>query len=215
MKKRTILASALIVLLLFGLLAACASEAPPSAAPAAQEEAPSAAPEGNAFYNEAQSITVEGRSFLLEDLPESEAEALVVKDFLYSITGEFDKKALLLADTETHRIYLVNEERNLREGCHIKSHVIHAVMTLTAEEYAQEQFSDGESNPLYYHNAQALAQEYDLGAYEIVRVEFTVAWSEAALEKGPQWGDGTYSRSFLVGKCSGDNAYKIYEYGMM
>ncbi|WP_170240241.1 hypothetical protein [Thermosediminibacter litoriperuensis] len=51
--------------------------------------------------------------------------------------------------------------------------------------------------------------------YEIINVTFTQTLSEKAKEQGPQWGDGTYNRSFIVGKTADDDSYRIFDFGDM
>ena len=65
-----------------------------------------------------------------------------------------------------------------------------------------------------YYDEQAAT--YGFKEYKIVRVEFSQRWSDKALEQAPQWGDGTYTRDFAVGKESGFRGkWKIFELGMM
>ena len=160
-------------------------------------------------------IEVGDRSFILEDQPESKAEEAVVMDFLYTITGEFDKKLEVIADIEPHRMSIEAEKKHMEEDVYIKSYVIHSIATLSEEQYIDQNSADGSYNPLFYNNLQNLLNEYDLEDYEIVNIDFTWTHSAQALAWVPQWGDGTYNRSFFVGKESTSDNYKIYDYGMM
>ncbi len=64
-------------------------------------------------------------------------------------------------------------------------------------------------------NTKSLAEQYSLVEYEMINVSFTQIWSEVRMDASPQYGNGTYSREFLVGKTLDDTVYKIYNFGMM
>ena len=86
---------------------------------------------------------------------------------------------------------------------------------MAEKDVLQPHLADGSDNPFVYYGVQKIAEQYNLVEYEIVNIDFTMAHSEAALEMGPQYGNGTYNRSFIVGKAKGDEHYKIYDFGMM
>ena len=169
----------------------------------------------NYSYKGDTTIEISDCSFVLEDLPENSAEESVVMDFISTITGEFDKKLEVIADTEPHRTYIEVGKRQMEEGVYIKSYVIHNIATLSEEQYARGSSSKSGNNPLFYNNLINLLKEYDLVEYEIINVDFTMMHSEKSLAWGPQWGDGTYNRSFLVGKKTTSDDFKIYDYSMM
>ena len=203
MKKSTIILLVAIAVLSLGLFASCATEE-------LQEEA-----QQDYSYTGETDIEIDDRSFVLEDPPESKAEEAVVMDFLYTITGEFDKKPEVIADIEPLRMSIEAEKNHLEEGVYIKSYVIHNIATLSEEQYANDDSSEKNNDPLYYVNLQNLLDEYDLVDYKIVNVDYTMMYSEKALEWGPQYPEGTYSRSYLVGKEFSSDNYKIYDYGSM
>ena len=155
------------------------------------------------------------RVFKLENMPENIAEEIVVNNFLYSIDANFNEMPNILAEIESHKISIKNEEKSFNEGIYIKSYTIHKIDTLSEDEYSQENLDNDEMNPLYYYNWQMIVEEYNLKEYEIITVNFTQLHSDKSNEIGPQWGDGTYDRSFLVGKSPSDRNYKIYDFGMM
>ena len=97
---------------------------------------------------------------------------------------------------------------------YIKSYVIHEISTLEKKEYNEEELNNGERNPLYYYGWKEIVEEYKLEQYKIVNLEFTQTHSDKSNELGPQWGDGTYSRNFIVGKIDKDDVYKIFDFGM-
>ena len=166
-------------------------------------------------YARATHIEIDDRSFVLEDLPENSAEEAVVMDFMYTITGDFDKKLDVIADTDAHRTSIDSEKKHFAEDVYIKSYVIHNIKTLSEEQYSEEFSTDGSINPLFYNNLQNLLDEYSLSEYRVVNVDFTMLYSEKALSWGPQWGEGINNRSFLVGKVSASDNYKIYDFGGM
>lgn len=153
-------------------------------------------------------ISVGDRNFILEDIPKSIAEETVMKHFLYTITADFDSKHNILADIEPHKISIESEKKQFKDGVYTQSYKIHKISTLTEKEY------NSEENPLHYYGWNKVVDEYNLSDYKIVNVDYTKKLSEKAIERGPQWGDGTYNRSFIVGKTSKDNSYKIFDFGM-
>lgn len=157
-----------------------------------------------------RTIRLDRRTYKLEDIAKNEAEETVLKHFQYSIVADFNGLMDILADTQAHRISIENEEKNYYEGLYVESYVIHEISTLTADEYGNDKES-----PLYYYGWKELVEKHKLEEYEVVRVNFTMKHSEKSLELIPQWGDGRYDRSYLVGKSSKDHQYKIYDFGMM
>jgi len=151
-------------------------------------------------------LQVDDRSFILEDIPENVFEDIVVKDFLYSITAEFDKKYKILADIEPHLISIENEKESFEDGVYIKSYVIHKITSLTEEQYSQETLENGEINPLHYRGWKKRIDDYSLIEYEIINVNFTLTYSPKKNERGPQYGEGTHNRSYIVGKTVDDGS---------
>ncbi len=166
-------------------------------------------------YSGETEINVGDRIFKLEDMPKNMAEEIVVNSFLYSITANFNGMSDILSKIEAHKISIKNEEKNFNEGLYIKSYTIHKITSLSEDEYDQERLDNDEANPLYYYEWQRIVEKYNLKEYEVITVNFTQVHSDKSIESGPQWGDGTYERSFIVGKAPNDNNYKIYDFGMM
>lgn len=169
-----------------------------------------------AYVFEGQTMVVEdNRKFELEDLPENNAEETVGLYFLYSITGDYEAMSDILADIEVHKISLENKKKQSQEGDYIQSYVIHDISTLTEEEYSKEELENGDPNIFCYYGWKECVEQYNLIEFEIISVNFTQIHSEKSKELLPQWGDGTYTRSFIVGKTAKDKRYKIYDFGMM
>ena len=102
------------------------------------------------IYNGQTEVNVYGRIFKLEGFTKNMAEETVVNSFLYSIVADFDSKSEILADIESHKISIRNEEKGFNDGLYIKSYTIHEISTLSENEYNQEKLENSEPNPLYY-----------------------------------------------------------------
>lgn len=160
-------------------------------------------------------VSVDDRKFVLEDIPKNIAEETVIRYFLYTINADFDAESVILSDIEPHKISTENKKKQFKDNIYTQSYVIHKISTLTESEYSERELDNGEHNPLYYYGWKERIKEYKLTEYKIVNVNFTQTLSKKAIEQGPQWGNGTYNRSFIVGKTADDNSYKIYDFGMM
>jgi hypothetical protein len=194
MKKRLLIVLFLLVTTIF--IVGCSSEEPYK-------------------YEGEEMVTMEGRVLKLEDIPENSAGETVINHFLYAITGNFEGMLANLADTEPHVISVQNEKDSFKEGIYIKSYVIHNISTLKEKEYNEEKLGNGDRNPFYYQDWKEIVEEYKLVEYKIVNIEFTMNHSEKSNALVPQYGDGTYSRNFIVGKIDKDTTFKIYDFGML
>ncbi len=67
---------------------------------------------------------------------------------------------------------------------------------------------------MYYCGWKEIVNEYNLSDYKIGNVDYTEKLSNKGMKKGPRWVNGTYNRSFIVGKTAEDNTYKIFDFGM-
>ena len=159
------------------------------------------------FYKE-PNVELEGRSISFLDMPENDAEKVTAMDFLYSVTGDIDKKANIFADIPQHHIIIENEKKQFSDGLSKPTYIIHNIATLENRQYNQEYLPDGEYNPLYYFGWQKQIAKYGLVDFEIVNVEF----SRHNFQYG-DGGDGRFSGNFLLGTTYSDNRYKIYDFG--
>ncbi|HZK02117.1 MAG TPA: hypothetical protein VFC96_04555 [Anaerovoracaceae bacterium] len=160
------------------------------------------------FPGETEVIS-DDRSFFLEDLPKSEAEEIVVLDFLYTITADFDSKYNILADIEPHKISIENQKKQFDRGVYTKNITVHQISTLSEKEYG-----DRDNTLLYYYGWDIRIKEHGLSSYDIVNVIYSVSLTKKALDLGPQWGEGTWCRSFIVGRTSNSDYYRIYDFGV-
>ncbi|MDR1689561.1 MAG: hypothetical protein LBS21_13270 [Clostridiales bacterium] len=160
---------------------------------------------------------IDGRSITFEDIPENIAEMAVAYEFLYTITGETDKKAHILADSETHRLILNNEKKQIEEELFMQKFIIHKSTVLTEDQYGREYAPElgTYTNSLIYDGWRECVEKFGLTEFEIINAEFSQCYSPKALERSPQHGNGFHRRSFIVGKNAKDDAYKIYDFGLM
>lgn len=190
-------------------------ESAPSAAPGDTSSAdPENIPQGVPFmpaqpydYTESTSFEADDRSLVVEDTPQTTAEAVVLMDFIYSTTAEFERKREILPNDSADWSF-ETEQTRFDDGIYTLSRVIHTMETLTEERYIKVK-SDGTTNP-YYCDLGAAVAEHSLDEYYVVLVEFTEVLSEETHARGPQWGDGTFENLYLVGRTAHDDGLKIY-----
>lgn len=144
------------------------------------------------------SVQVGERYFIAEEQPKNIQEELVYRDFLYTVNGEIHKKYDILADIESLKISIENEMDNTDSEVYT-SYILHSLTTII----------DKQSQ-----NVEQIVKQYNLKEYEIINAIYTQKHSANKLVLGPQWGDGTMSRNFVVGKSDSDEIYKIYEFLM-
>lgn len=145
------------------------------------------------------------RHVKFEKMPTDEAQQTAAWFFKYTGLGQFDRCGRLFPKDQLAALNLEQSSRDFEDGCYIKDYVIHSLETLPTVEYANRK-------PYY----DELAGGYGYQEYSIVRVRFSQKWSDKALERAPQWGDGEYTRDFAVGRESGFRGkWKIFELGMM
>ncbi len=166
-------------------------------------------------FKDKSNISIDDRNFVLEDTPQNIAEETVIKDFLYTITAEFDAKYDILSDIEPHKISIENQKKQFEDNIYTQSYIIHGISTLSEKEYSEQKLDNGEQNPLYYYGWKECIEKYKLTEYEIINIKFTQTLSKRAIEYGAQWGNGTFSRSFIVGKTADGNDYRIFDFGFM
>ncbi|NLE26917.1 MAG: hypothetical protein GX625_16560 [Clostridiaceae bacterium] len=106
---------------------------------------------------------------------------------------------------DAHNISIVNEKKQFLEDVYTQSYTIRKIATLSEDE-------SNSDKSLY--RWKDIVDKYNLLDYKIVNVEYTVTLSEKANALGPQYGEGAFSRSFIVGKTSADNSYRIYDFGI-
>lgn len=146
------------------------------------------------------------RHFALEDTPENAAEGLIVERYAYEIAGAYDKYAALF-DSPDMQLSAANLEKNNESGG-MNEYIVHTVSTMTRDEVLQsdEYFITGDSTD----SVRNFVNTYAYEEFTLVKIDFSMTWSPAALARGPQLGDGDYTRIFLCGREPGAD-WKIYE----
>lgn len=134
------------------------------------------------------------RYFYAEDTPESIQEELVYLDFLYSVEGDYEKKYDIISDR--HLISIENESK--KDPDVYSSYVLHSITTVDKNLRDYEYFPE----------------KNNLTEFEVINVVYTKKDSLNLTVMGPQWGDGTYSRDYIVGKTAEDKDYKIQDFMM-
>lgn len=159
-------------------------------------------------YDGKSDVTYGDRHFKLEDLPENAAEGLVALYYRYDISGAYDKLGELIGETPGLQISVDNTRESAEEGVYMREYVLHALDTLTREEVAA---ADYDTQGFDLDILQRQMPECALAEFVLVRADVSMAWSEKALERGPQIGDGRYTRYYLCGREAGGDDWKIYE----
>lgn len=210
-----------LALLLAILLSACLAGRQPASTPAAPSvtQTPTPAPtepeameipegyveEFEAYAYEGENdVTVGERHFLLEDAPENVPEELVSNVYRYEITGGFEAYFDMIGESESLLISTGNIEKLYEEGF-TRELIVHRLYTMTQEEVEKADFQVS-----FQEELSRDVEKYQLTEYTVVRAEIYMAWSEAALKRGPQLGDGDYDRGFLCGKDA-QGSWKLYE----
>lgn len=145
------------------------------------------------------------RHVKFEKMPSDEAQLTAAWFFKYTGLGQFDLCSRLFPEEQLESLNFQQSSQDYQDGYYIKEYIIHSFETLPTVAYADQKS---------HYDEQASAYGYK--EYKVVRVHFTQKWSDKALERAPQWGDGEYTRDFAIGKESGlKSKWKIFELGMM
>lgn len=145
------------------------------------------------------------RHVLFEQMPADEAQQAAAWFFKYTGLAQFDMCPRLFPEDQLGSLNFTQSAQDFEDGLYIKDYAVHSFKTLATVEYPDQK-------PYY----DQLASRYGYKEYKVVRVRFSQKWSDKALEKAPQWGDGEYTRDFAVGKESGVRGkWKIFDLGMM
>ncbi|NCC15081.1 MAG: hypothetical protein EOM28_01825 [Clostridia bacterium] len=154
-------------------------------------------------FTREMNATVNDRHFEAEEAPENVVEELVFDHYYYDIKGEFDQFADIYGEIEALKISARNTKKKFEEGAYIKEYIIHSLSTWSKEEFQNSDYVE-------IHILKDDVLKYQLSSFAIVQVDISMALSQAALERGPQLGDGEYTRGFLCGKKTDDDIWKIY-----
>lgn len=132
------------------------------------------------------------RHVKFEQMPSQDAQLPAAWFFKYMGLGQFDMCHRVFPEDQLEVLNLQQSDLDFKDGIYIEEYIIHSFETLTEDAYA-------DSRERY----DALSAGYGYEEYQVIRVRFSQKWSTKALETAPQWGDGTYTRDFAVGKEAG------------
>lgn len=145
------------------------------------------------------------RHVKFETMPEDLPQMTAAWYFKYDGLGQFEMCQKLFPENQLESLNFEQKDKDFKDGRYIEEYIVHGFETLPEDAYAEtaEHYS-------------YVAASYGYSEYKVVRVSFSQKWSAKALEAAPQWGDGTYTRDFAVGKVPGvKETWKIFELGMM
>ena len=148
--------------------------------------------------------TFDDRYFRLEVMPQNIPEELVANDYYYNIAGEFEKLSNIYGENEALKISASNTRKNFQEKVYIKEFVIKNLSVAKRDELKTTK------SPMI-SSLKDYIEKYSLTEFTIIRVEVSMTYSQEAINRGPQLGEGTYVRSFLCGKGNDEKEWKIYE----
>lgn len=146
------------------------------------------------------------RHILLEEAPENVAEELTALFFYEDIAGRYDRRKELYGAGTTLGQMEDSSERQAEEGVYVREYVLHSLTTVARDGLFPEEF--------YGFSPQILQRDverYGLTAFTVVKADMSMYYSEAALARGPQLGDGRYEWFFLCGQTAQDGEWKLYE----
>lgn len=144
------------------------------------------------------------RTLTLEDRVENEPELLTYNVYYHIASARFDDLMELVGEAEAIQIAMRNEGVNFEEGRYCTQVTIHSLETLTAEDLSHIWEPD---------RADVLEKidTFGIQEYVIVKLEESWTYNEAALEAGPQLGDGErYTRYYLFAKTEKVPEFKLY-----
>lgn len=226
MRSSTLLPAALSLAL---LLSACGSPADLSTAAQDQSSAassvltPDGAPMPDTEYVDVTqlplidwdaqpSYTFDNRTLKLECTVDNELELAVFHDFYYTASAQLDEQLALVGESDSLRERARLNASNLEEGIYLTEVTIHSIAALPFQEArAQESFPSADDFSFIWNDVTDRLNACGAAQYAIVRAEFTKAYSETALQMGPQDGDGRYAYYYLLANTEEDPEFKLYE----
>lgn len=179
-------------------LSSLPSSAPNSVPSSVPSKALSVIEEKGYSFSGKKNVKIKDRSFVLQDTPKNTPEELVEKDFLYSITREFDKKNALWVKSEITQV----DSTKVSDENLMQSYTIHQLSIVPNDKYRDD------DEKLLINDT---LSRYQLKYYCIVNAIYTQKWPTHAISRDMQWGDGTYNRNYIVGNTAQDSEYKIYD----
>lgn len=151
------------------------------------------------------SVTTNGRTYKLEELPKNALEETVANDLLYTITGEFEKDAQCNGGPTFGPEMVKRLKEDYKQGCSVQSYIIHHLTTLTEKQY----------NRIDLASIENISSRYGLKNCFVVKADFTEVYSQKLKRLGTQWPDGRMTRNYYLARVGGSlSPYKIYDVSM-
>ena len=144
------------------------------------------------------------RTFILDDGIENEIELLVYEYYHNGASGSFADRKNKVAG-EVMEINVTNEEKQFKEGIYLSKVTLEEVDLVDKDEI--DEVRD--------HHKQRIVKvltELEATEFAFVEVEETVKCNDKMLNAEPQFGDGEYTKYYLLGKQN--DGYKIVEVDM-
>lgn len=163
-------------------------------------------------YTGARIFPYEDRTLVYGDGPENIVEALVAYNYYCETLLAFDELYDHMGG-EALQISVKKQKEDAEKGIYCTEQTIHSLDTLTEQDFAPggDYFTTEEQAERFITDLSEVVAEYALTEYTVVYSDLSWKWSEAALEQGPQLGNGRYERLFLLGHTDNDESWKIYE----
>ena len=142
------------------------------------------------------------RTLILDDTIENNLEYMVYEYYHSKISGDFSKIKDIIAENESLKIAIDNEEKQFNEGIYFNKIILDEIDVVDKEDVLD----------ISKNNKQKIVsqlKELGMTEFAIVEVEANVKLNEKYLSMGPQISDGDMTRYYLIG--TKDNAYKIVE----
>lgn len=158
------------------------------------------------------SFAFDDRKLTLQDIPENLAEELLVSNYYFMAAFEFEG-LLGIRGSENLQLSAKNEAKNAAEGLYFKNVTIHALDTLSEEDFTPggRYFPDTKSVFEFVDQVNYFKDGHGLVEYAVVYADLSWQWTERALSMGTQLGDGRYERLYLVGKTAENSNWRLYE----
>ena len=144
------------------------------------------------------------RKLTLEDTPVNIAEELIINEYYYDISHDFDMLKTTRRDNETNQERLKSKAADYEMDVYILEYIVHDINTIS-------KFDVANVPPEIIEMVGQTVFKYGFDEFILVSVDVTHKSSEVLLSSGPQHKDGRYEHIFLIGKSGSDDGLKIFE----
>lgn len=144
------------------------------------------------------------RTLILEDSIDNELEMIIYNHFYYEVSDDYESGMALIGNNESLRIATENSFSKENGGTGIYEYTIHKLRVIEKSELEN-------LDSWYREELKEDIVEYGFTEYAIVELNISWKYTEEALVLGPQLGDGTYYRYYLVAAVESEPDFRIYE----